>query len=246
MAGATAAEAQTSSASSLSFTFTPTFVSQYMFRGARIDGACFQPSIEADYGNLALGLWCSTPLANKVPGNSDPEIDPYGSYTLNLTDTVSVVPGFSVYTYPRAPLDQGFYHATFEPNLAVNLTVGAVQLTPKLYYDTVMKGPTYELTAACALPLKQFGTELDFTGTVGTFRQTDVVNHSSPAYKNWGDYWYLGVSAPFALTRTSNVTVGFAYTRGSNNYYKQGTMPREANSAAVGRGVFTLSYSVSF
>ena len=64
----------------------------------------------------------NTPLSDKVPGQSDPEIDPYGSYTINLGGALDVQPGFTVYTYPRAPLDQGFYHATFEPNLAVNYT----------------------------------------------------------------------------------------------------------------------------
>lgn len=242
VAGMTRAAAQTP----LTFTFTPAFVSQYMFRGVRIDGPCFQPAIEADAGNFALGVWASTPLWSKVPGNSDPEIDPYGSYTLKLTDAVSVQPGFTLYTYPRAPLDQGYYHSTFEPYLAAILTLGPLQLTPKLYYDVVLKGATYELTAATALPLPSLGTELDFTAVAGTFKLTDVANHASPAVKNWGNYWSIGVSAPVVLSRHSKVMLGFAYVKGSDNYFKQGSAPRELNTAAGGRGVFTLSYSVTF
>ncbi len=65
-------------APSLSVTVTPTFVSQYMFRGQRLSGASFQPVVEATYGNAGLGLWSNFPIKDKATGASDPEIDPYG------------------------------------------------------------------------------------------------------------------------------------------------------------------------
>src|SRR3954468_6212334 len=55
-------------APSWSVTATPSVVSQYMFRGVRLGGASFEPTVEADYGNLALLVWANFPIKNKVPG----------------------------------------------------------------------------------------------------------------------------------------------------------------------------------
>lgn len=236
----------TAQAQDVSGSITPAVVSQYMFRGVRLGGPSFQPAVEVDSGNFAFGVWMNFPITDKVPGQSDPEIDPYGSYTLKLNDTVSVVPGFTWYTYPNADTNNGFYKSTFEPNIAVNLTAGGVTFTPKFYYDVVLKGPTYELTVAYTVPLKELGTELDLSVTAGTFIIRDVAKGANPSVKNWGDYYQVGVSMPFALTKTSSLTLGLAYAKGSGNYVKQGGMPKDENTAAVGRGVVTVSYSYSF
>jgi len=253
--GALSTQAQTATAApapvpetapSYSWVFTPSVASQYMFRGARLGGPSFQPTLEFDQGNLAVSVWANFPLADKVPGQSDPEYDVSGSYTLTVNDSTSIVPGFTWYNYPRADKSAGFYKMTFEPSIALNYTVAGVKLTPKLYYDMVLHGPTYELTAAAALPLKDAGTELDFTATIGTFKWTDAFEDSSPAYKNYGNYWLLGVAAPFQLTKNGKLTVGVAYTKGSDNFIKQGTSPKFENTAAVGRGVVTISYAITF
>ncbi len=252
-AGTVNIRAQTGAAGSVapaaapwSVVVTPGIASQYMFRGVLLGGLAFQPTVEADDGDLILGIWMSTPLRDRVPGQSDPEIDPYGSYTVKLTDALSIEPGFTVYTYPRAPRDQGFYRATLEPSLAVNYLVHGVKFTPKLYYDVVLEGATYELAATTAVPLTGLGTELDLTALAGTFDQRDVVSGAAPKVKNWGDYWLVGVSAPFALSRSAKLTVGLAYTAGSGNYFKQGDTPRTKNMATAGRGVLTLSYSWTY
>jgi len=228
------------------FVLTPSVATQYMFRGVRLGGLSLQPSLEADYGNFAVGIWASTPLSHKVPGQSDPEIDPYGSYTFTLAENLTLVPGFTFYTYPRAPLSNGFYHSTFEPSLALNYTVAGIKFTPKIYYDVVLNGPTYELTVGYVVPLKELGTELDFTGVVGSYIWKDAVRNSDPKTKNWGDYYQIGVAAPFEINKQSKVTLGIAWVKGSNNYYKTGTDPRTQNTAAIGRGVATVSYIYSF
>ena len=239
-------------APSLSFTLTPAYVSTYMFRGQRLGGQSFEPSIEADYGNLAIGVWANDPISNKdkVPGQSDPEIDPYGSYTFNVTDAFSIQPGFTWYTYVKAPLDQGYYRMTFEPNLALNYTVQGVKLTPKIYYDVILHEVTYEFDAAYTVPLKQLGTELDFLGTVGTYKGTDVVNNGSavnpPATKAWGNYWLAGVTLPFQLNSATKLSVGWAYTAGSGAYFKTDHQPKVTNTEAVGRGVATVSLAFTF
>jgi long-subunit fatty acid transport protein len=75
---------------------------------------------------------------------------------------------------------------------------------------------------------------------------TDYAPDTAPAVKNWGDYWLLGVAMPYHFGPDSSLTVGWAYTAGSNNYVKQGPAGREANPDAMGRGVFTLSYARTF
>lgn len=234
-------------APSSSWTITPAFASQYMFRGVRLGGPSFEPTVEFDSGAIAAGVWGNIPLADKVVGQSDPEFDFYGSYTIEaIKDTLTWVPGVTIYTYPNAKKANGFYTSTFEPNLAINYSVAGWKFTPKIYYDLVLKGPTLEITAAYTIPLKDLNTELDFTGTAGTYKWTTAVPDVSPDIKNWGDYYLIGVAAPFQVTKDSKLTVGLAYTKGSENFYKQGTFAKTANTAAVGRGVLTVSYAITF
>jgi uncharacterized protein (TIGR02001 family) len=240
------APAAAAPAPDVSVTLTPSYVSQYMFRGQRLGGQSFEPSVEADYGAWALGVWTNFPWEDRVPGQSNPEIDPYGSYTYSVNDAFSVQPGFTYYTYVKAPTDQGFYRSTFEPNLAVNYTVGGVKITPKLYYDVILKGLTSELNAAYAVPVKDLGSELDFTGTIGNYFLHDAVNFASPRVKSVGNYWLLGVSAPYTINKATKLTVGWAYTQGVGAYAKQGTLPRADNPQAVGRGVVSASLSYTF
>jgi uncharacterized protein (TIGR02001 family) len=228
-------------------TVTPAVVSQYMFRGSRLSGPAFEPTIEYGAGNLILGVWANFPIRDKVPGQSDPEIDPYGSYTITINKDLNIAPGFTWYNFPRAEKSNGFYKMTFEPNLALNYTTtSGFKLTPKLYYDVVLKGPTYELTGFFALPLKDAGTELDFTATIGTFKWTDAFEDTTPSVKNWGNYWLVGVAAPFQITPKSKITIGLAYSKGSDNYLKQGSSPRFENSLAVGRGIVSIAYAYTF
>jgi uncharacterized protein (TIGR02001 family) len=240
-------------APSASWTITPAFASQYMFRGARLDGPSFEPTLEYDNGNFAIGVWGNVPITNKVIGQSDPEFDFYGSYTIEaVKDTLTWAPGFTVYTYPNAVRANGFYTATVEPNLALNYTVAGWKFTPKIYYDFVLKGPTWEFTAAYTVPLKDLNTELDFTGTYGSFLWTsaapDQVNSLGVPVdvKNYGNYYLVGVALPFQVTKTSKLTLGFAYTEGSENFIKYGTDAKFVNPGAVGRGVVTVSYAITF
>ena len=231
---------------SLSVTVTPTYVNQYMFRGQRLGGPGWEPSIEADYDVWALGVWSNIPVSNKVAGQSAPEIDPYGSYKYNVNDSLSIQPGFTLYTYYNAVKANGFYKVTFEPNIALNYTIAGVTLTPKIYYDVVLSGPTYEFNAAYTVPLKEMKSELDFSGTVGTYLLDKSAADTSPDVKAWGNYWLVGVAAPFAITSASKLTVGFAYTSGDSAFFKQGSFPKTPNTSAVGRGVFSVSYAYTF
>jgi uncharacterized protein (TIGR02001 family) len=229
-----------------SWTVTPAVASQYMFRGVRLAGPSFQPTIQYDRGNGELGAWASFPLQDKVAGQSDPEIDAYGWYKITVSDTVSVQPGFTWYMFLNAEPRNGFYRSTFEPNLAVNWTVSGLTLSPKAYYDVVLRGPTFELNAAYAFPLKTIGSELDFNATVGTYKWDTAIADQAPAVKGWGDYWLASVTLPYQVAANAKVAATVAYTEGSGNYFKPGSLPKFANSAAVGRAVVTISYAVTF
>lgn len=227
-------------------TLTGTVVSNYMFRGQRLSGLSAQPAVEYASGDLGVGVWTNFPIKDDVPDTSDPEIDLYGYYNVKVNDQVTVVPGFTYYWYPNATTANGFYRSTFEPNIAVNYTIGGLKLTPKLYYDFMLHGPTWEATAFYAIPLKDVGSELDFTATFGTFKQTDVARDGNPSTKAWGDYWLVGVAMPFQLAPNQKLTVGLAYTEGRNAYFKTGTFPKAGNSLAVGKSVFSVSYAWTF
>ena len=227
-------------------TLTPTFVSQYMLRGVRLGGPSLQPTLEYASGPLAVGLWASTPLSAKVPGQSDPEIDPYASYTFDVTKDFSIQPGTILYTYPRAEKRNGFYKTTVEPSLAVNYTVEGVKFTPKLYRDVVLEQTLLEVSVAYSVPLKDIGSELSFLGTYGTFKATDALAETNPPVRNTGDYWLAGVTLPFQINKESKLSLGWAYTRGSENFLKQGSAPKVENAAAAGRGVLSVAYAITF
>lgn len=240
------AQVAPAAAPAVSFTATGAVASQYFFRGQRLNGAGFQPSVEMAAGNLTLGVWGNFVLDDQVPDSSDPELDLYGSYTWTLGKDLTLAPGFTAYFFPSAPTSAGFYRTTFEPNLALSYTVEGLKITPKIYFDMVLEGPTYELNLAYSVPLKSIGSELAFTAMAGTYKFDEFANDATPSVKAWGDYWLLGVSLPFQLDKNSKLTVGFAYTEGRNAFTKAGTLPKSPNSLALGRGVTTIAYSVSF
>ncbi len=236
----------TATAGDVSVSVTPAFVSQYMFRGVRLGGAAFQPSVELAAGNLTVGLWASTPIADRVAGVSDPELDPYVSYTFEINEKLSIVPGFTAYVYPNADTDNGFFLATYEPYLEVNYTVGGVELTPKVYYDAILQGPTFELNAAYTVPLEKLHTQLDFSASLGTYFWDDSIKDASPRVKNRGSYYQIGVALPFELSKELKLTTGVAFAEGFDNYFTSPGVPRTENTAAVGRVVATVSLAFTF
>lgn len=226
----------------LKLTLTPAYASQYMFRGTRLGGQSFQPTVAAAYGDASVGLWANFPLAKKVPGQSDPEFDFFGTWNFKLNDTATLVPGFTTYVYPRAESANGFYKFTFEPSLALNLSVAGLTLTPKSYYDVVLRGPTWELTAAKTVSLSAPAIDFTFSATAGTFSWRDAVNNTAPRVRNDGDYWSAGVTATHAFSATTSLSLGWMLTAGRDNTFESAGASVD-NALAVRRGVFTLAWS---
>lgn len=243
---ATAGRAAPFDASNGIWTVSPAFTSKYLYRGVELGGASFQPWIDYTVGNLSVGVWSSFALENRAAGDSDPELDLYGSYIFsNAAGSFSIVPGVYLYTYPDSEPEDGVHRATLEPSLGAIFRVAGIQFTPKIYYDLMLKGATYEVTAAVALPLTRWGTELDLTATAGTFKLKDATDRTTPAVKNWGDYWQIGVAVPVQVSMHSKVTAAVSYSEGRNNFFKQGTLPRERNENADGKMAVTLTYSIT-
>jgi len=235
-------------APSWTWTLTPSYASVYMFRGQRLGGQSFQPSLTGTYGSWTTEIWTSVPVnhANLVHGQSDPEIDPSAIYTGTINDNLNVQAGATVYTYLNAPTAEGFFKATFEPQIGVNYTVAGLTINPKYYYDLVLRTATYEGNLAYSIPVKELGTSLNLAISVGTYYGTNVVNGSTPKTKAWGDYYSFGVSTPYTITKNSTLTVGVAFTEGSGAYFKQAGSPRVSNTAAVRRTPITVSYAWTF
>lgn len=225
-------------------TTTSTFVSDYMFRGVRLGGPSLQPSIETSLDNVTLGVWANQPLADRVPGFSDPELDLYASYAFEWTNGLSITPGVTAYVYPNADQSEGSYRSTFEPSLAVAYSRWGATATAKAYYDVVMMGPTFEFSAQYSVPLEKIHAELVFSATVGTYFWDESVKDADPRVENHGDYYQAGLSVPFAFGRWT-ITPGVAYAGSFRNYFDTAG-EREHNDASGGRVVGSISASIKF
>ncbi len=245
-AGTNKLPASVSATRVITVTASASAVSQYVYRGQRRGGPSFQPSIELGAGDLVLGVWTNFPIKNKVSFISDPEVDFYGSYNFAIDGRLSLTPGFICYVYPNAPTGLGYYRSTFEPSLALDYTISGVRITPKLSYDMAKRGAVYELDAVYAIPLAWFGTELDFYGNIGTYYLRNTVNGATPDVKAWGDYWLISAAVPYQFTQRSKITLGWAYTQGSNAYSKTRPSPKHTDPLAAAGGVVTITYAVSF
>lgn len=244
--GFSAALAETGEAMDGQWTLTNTLVSDYFFRGVRRAGPSVQPAVEFSRNLWSFGLWSNVALSD-TGRPSNPEIDFYGAFRVRTTsETVELVPGFTLYTYPRAQRSDGIHRATFEPSLAANIDIHGLRLTPKIYYDLTLEGPTYELSAALAIALKSLGTELDLNASVGTFRLSSITPDAEPPKKNWGDYLTVNATVPYRVTANGTVSLSIGYSVGTNNYFKQAGFPRSRNTEARSRAVISVSYSVAF
>ena len=233
-------------AAKLALSATASFASQYMFRGERLGGPSFQPSIDGTYGNFAAGLWSNFPLQDKLAGQSDPEFNFYGAYTFSLNDRVTLAPGWTLYTYPRAPTDAGFFRATIEPNLCLNFALADLRLASRISYDLDTNESAAEVSASYALPIAGTGAEIALTGTLGTHLLGNAEFAADPRVKAWGNFWSIGGAVPCQMSDAGKLTIGWSYTRGSGAFVKRGSAPKEANPFAAGRGVIALSYAMDF
>jgi hypothetical protein len=223
---------------------TPALVSGGVFRGQARGGAALQTTLESSSGGLGAGLWSSFPLESSGPFAPGTEADLYAYGNRPLRGDLALVPGATLYMYPRAERSAGFRRATFEPSLALNATIAGVRFTPKLYQDLSLRATTLELATACALALPSLGTELDWSVVAGTYlRRDDAV---SPSARAWGNYWQAGVSLPYQFTARTRMIVGWTYAAGAGASIKVGGAARTADPRTASRGFVSVGFSSTF
>jgi hypothetical protein len=240
--GAVSAEAQATPAPSPVCTVTATFVSQDLFRGYYLGGSSIEPSIDLSNGAYDFGYWSNSTVSNRVQGPMSTEVEVYGSYLFEaVKNRASVEPGFTLYALPWGHGFYGRYKASIEPYIGASLTLGGVQLSPRLYDDLVLKVVTWEFNATYAVPLKAAHTELDLDLTYGA----DISSIRGPGVPDspriWTTYWLFGVAAPFQVGKRGTLTLGFNYTgsaSGEPGAFGIGGLPVSS------RGLVTVSFAV--
>lgn len=97
-------------------------VSTYVWRGQRLAGTSFQPSVEYSVGGFAIGAWGSYGF-----DNDGAEADLYTGYTFSLGESASLGISLTDYFFPSiggALQPGGYFNAhnhTFEPALTVGV-----------------------------------------------------------------------------------------------------------------------------
>jgi len=176
-------------------------VTKYVFRGVQIAKSSFQPSVQLTSGNLYGGVWSSVPLRNKHEEIASTEVDLNVGYMAKLTEKLTADIGVNGYFYPNKSHDDGDY--SVESFVGLNLELG--NFTPKVYVyrDFNLDNYTVQGSLGYSVPLKKFGTSLDFSVTAGSVFQDDGEDYN---------YCGVGVNVPYKLSDRVKLNVGLSYT----------------------------------
>lgn len=233
-----AVESDDSSSDTKPFVFTTTYASSYVFRGEKIGDTAVEPELDYTKGNLDLGIWQNIPVPERMAGQSDLETDFYGSYGFNVKDVV-IAPGFYYYYYPKAPLNDGNFRSSFEPNVSLEYSYKDLTVTPIVSYDVVLKGFTGQVTLGYTVKTL---VELDFAIIGGEYYLNNSVKDDS--VKNYGDYWSAGVTIPYTVNGFTKLNFGWAYNNGDS--YDKSNGVTEINDLKTSKGVVTVGLVISF
>ena len=178
--------------SDLSVTVDVTYVSDYLFRGAKLGDASVQPSVEAAYGDFYAGAWHSSEVSHS---DGATETDLYAGYGFAINETFSLDAGVTRYTY-----DGGSDLDSTEVYVGVSADV---LLSPSAYYYYDFDYETYTIEGSIghSFPIDAIKASLDLSAKVG--------HVGAP-----GDdrtYYVGGAAVPFKLSDTATLTVGVDY-----------------------------------
>jgi uncharacterized protein (TIGR02001 family) len=193
VAGVSAQAQDAAESSALSVTVDVTYVSDYVFRGAKLGDASVQPSIEAAYGDFYAGIWHTSELSHS---DGDTETDLYAGYGFEVNETVSLDVGVTQYTYDGGSSDDStevFIGAAFD-----------VLLNPSVYYyyDFDYEVSTVEASIGYSIPVEAIKASLDLSAKYGW------VHPDSGEDRTYG---VVGAAIPFKLSETATLTVGADY-----------------------------------
>lgn len=143
-------------AADASVTITGEYVTEYVFRGVTLAGEAIQPSAEASFRNITVGVWSSFAMGEEKAAFAD-EVDFYINTGWELTDFVSGEFGATLYHYPQSGglFDVG---SDVEDASTVEIYGGLdfdVPLSPSLsgYYDVHLKTVTLESSLTYSLAI---------------------------------------------------------------------------------------------
>jgi uncharacterized protein (TIGR02001 family) len=205
LAGATALTAQDSVPTMTEPAYAVTvdfpFVSKYVFRGVKIARESLQPSVEVAAGDFYSGAWSNIPLRNEHDGDISKELDLYVGYTPKITDNLKADLGATYYWYPR--VGHGVDHDSFEVFGGLNWALGNLTPAVYVYRDIDLDVWTVQGSIGYSVPLKSWGTSLDFNATIGAV---------SPDHGEAYDYYSVGVNLPVKLSDAVKLNFGLTYT----------------------------------
>lgn len=163
--GAMLASATTASADDISISASVDYVSEYVFRGVSFANTAVQPGVELSASGFTLGAWASAGLG-ETSAVADDEIDIYGGYGLNITDTISASAGFTIFHFPQSGSLFDFGGgSSFEINAGLALdTILSPALTG--YYDFNLDAFTLEGSVGHGFAIAE-NTSFDLGVTAG-------------------------------------------------------------------------------
>jgi len=230
------------------FTVAPALVSAFMDRGVYMSGLSFQPTVAYTRGPFALELFGNFPVSGRIPGAPYPQIDVTASYSWDMApDVLTVAPSVLLSTFPRADTGNGYYRAICELGVSFGFAPAAgLCAALDLWRDVVQKGGGCELGIEYSLPFNLHGAGAELSALMGRYGLSDTEANAPEKVRNRGNYFGAGVCFPFELSKKTKMTVGWSYAKGAHNHTQAGQGEVEPNPHAVGRGVFTFSFSRSF
>lgn len=175
-----------------------TLATDYIFRGVQLGENTLHPSIEFSQDSFYLGYWGANPINNTQSKGWNNEYDFYAGYSQDIAEGTSVDVGVTYYYYTQYNLE-----STTEGYVGITGDFGGVTPGFYVYYDFTLKNITYQGSVGYSIPMKDAGTSLDLSATVGF---VDVDGGDS--------YTYYGVSAvmPFQINDSATFSVGLHYS----------------------------------
>jgi uncharacterized protein (TIGR02001 family) len=189
-----------------SLSLDTTFATNYVFRGQELGDQTLHPSAEITSDEYYLGFWSALPITHTFsPGRMDGwtnEYDFYAGYQPKLSDTVTLDIGATAYYYTQANLD-----STTEGYVGITGDMEGFTPGVYVYYDFDKKDLTIQGNLGYSVPLTQYGTSLDLSGSIGVVRPDE-----EPSYTYYG----ANVVMPYKISEKATISVGAHWA--SNNH----------------------------
>jgi hypothetical protein len=237
----------------LVITVTPTWMSEFNYRGRMVGGSSFMVPIDLNYGNFSYEIWAASDLSIR----SNQEIDYSANYSINLGGDILLKPGITIYTYPKQDSEFGFYNdyngiglgyysSELEPNVALEFNLGDVHMAPQIAYDRQVKSTTYELNADYDYKVSAINSKINFFVTIG---QTYVANASlvrlPPRVIESFSYYTAGFLVPYKLAKHFTIKAGWQYDYGSG-YVKREIRPVQYLKMPLSSGAVSVQIEANY